>query len=178
MEENITAENLLVPFVAEVEEFNTKFGKLNNQTPTIPNQKDSEFVYNFVLEEVEELKDAYLKGDIVGVLDAILDITYVSLGNGAMTFGLKDKILAGYAEVHASNMSKSCKTIEEAIATVEKRTIEQGEPCHYEQIGDLYIVYRSRDRKAMKSINYNKPNLAQFFTQEEIDKCKESVELK
>lgn len=170
--------DVLVPFVSEVEEFNNKFGKLNNQIPTIPNQKDSEFVYNFVLEEVEELKEAYLKGDIVGVLDAILDITYVSLGNGAMTFGLKDKILAGYAEVHASNMSKSCKTEEEANHTVFIRSEQQGCPCHYEKVGDVYIVYRSHDRKAMKSINYKAPNLAQFFTQEEIDKCKESVELK
>lgn len=168
----------LVPFVSEVEEFNNKFGKLNNHSPIMPNLKDSEFVYNFIKEENEELREAYLKGDIVGVLDAILDITYVSLGNGAMTFGLKDKILAGYAEVHASNMSKSCKSVQEALDTVDKRTVEQGEPCHFEQIGSEYIVYRTRDRKAMKSINYNKPNLTQFFTQEEIDKCKESVELK
>jgi hypothetical protein len=175
MGENISITSLLIPFVSEVEEFNTKFGKLNNQTPIIPNQADSDFVYNFVLEEVEELKEAYLKGDIVGVLDAILDITYVSLGNGAMTFGLKDKILAGYAEVHASNMSKSCKTVEEAIATVKKRSIEHKVPCHFEQINDIYIVYRTHDRKAMKSINYSKPNLTQFFTQEEIDKCKEGI---
>ena len=164
--------NITTPFVSEVEEFNNKFGKLNNLIPTIPDQKDSDFVYNFVLEEVEELKEAYLKKDIVGVFDAILDITYVSLGNGAMTFGLKDKMLAGYAEVHASNMSKSCKTVEEAIQTVEKRSLEQNEPCHFEQVGDLYIVYRTRDRKAMKSINYFKPNLAQFFTEEELNNCK------
>lgn len=160
--------NAHVPFVTEVEEFNTKFGKLNNYKPTIPAKADSDFVYNFILEEVEELKEAVEKRDIIGVLDALLDITYVGLGNGVMTFGLKDKILAGYAEVHASNMSKSCKTVEEAIATVEKRSAEQKEPCHYEQVGEFYIVYRSRDRKAMKSINYFKPDLKQFFTDEEL----------
>ncbi len=49
-------------------------------------------------------------GNVVEVLDALCDITYVSLGNGAMLHGLKDKILPAYAEVQASNMSKACKT--------------------------------------------------------------------
>ena len=31
------------------------------------------------------------------------------------------------------------------------------------------FVYRTRDRKVMKSINYYKPNLKQFFTQSELD---------
>lgn len=158
----------VVPFIDEVELFNRTFGKLNNHIPTIPAPKDSEFVYNFIIEEVNELKEAYEKRDIVGVLDALLDITYVSLGNGAMTFGLKDKIILGYAEVQRSNMSKSCTSIDEAEQTILVRSQEQGEPCHYEQVGDLYIVYRTSDKKAMKSINYSKPNLKQFFTEEEL----------
>ena len=158
-----------VPFVDEVEEFNSTFNKLNNYKPTIPDKADSDFVYNFIKEEVEELKEAYEKRDIVGVLDAILDITYVSLGNGAMTFGLRDKILKGYAEVQASNMSKFCKTEQEAIDTVAERSVNQGEPCHYERLGEIFIVYRSRDRKIMKSLSYFKPNLKQFFTEEELN---------
>ena len=67
-------------------------------------------------------------------------------------------------EVQASNLSKACRTEEEAKATVEIRSKEQGEPCHYEQVDNKYIVYRSRDRKVMKSINYFKPDLKQFFT--------------
>ena len=31
------------------------------------------------------------------------------------------------------------------------------------KVGDRYVVYRTRDRKVMKSINYFKPNLNQFF---------------
>jgi hypothetical protein len=60
-------------------------------------------------------------------------------------------------------MSKACKTEEEAIETVKVRSIEQGEPCHYELVGDYYVVYRSRDRKVLKSISYFKPNLKKFF---------------
>ena len=50
------------------------------------------FVYDFIQEELEEYKEACEKGDIVGILDALCDITYVSLGNGALLHGLKGKI--------------------------------------------------------------------------------------
>lgn len=151
-----------VPFVEEVEKFNRTFGKPNNYTPVIPDRKEWEFVYNFILEELEEYREACEKGDIVEVLDALCDITYVSLGNGVMLHGLKHKIIDAYAEVQASNMSKACTTEEEAIQTVELRSKQQGEPCHYEKVGDYYIVYRTRDRKVMKSINYFSPDLSKF----------------
>jgi hypothetical protein len=153
-----------VPFVSEVEEFNALMNKPNNYEPTIPeNRSEWEFVYNFILEELEEYKQACESGNIVEVLDALCDITYVSLGNGAMLHGLKDKVWPAYMEVQASNLSKACSTQEEAEETVQLRSKEQGEPCHYEQVGDKYIVYRSRDRKVMKNVNYFKPNLKQFF---------------
>lgn len=152
-----------VPFVNEVEIFNFTFGKPNNYAPVIPDRKEWMFVHDFIVEELAEYVEACEAGDIVGVLDALLDITYVSLGNGAMLHGLKSKIMEGYAEVQRSNMSKACKTIREAKKTVAVRSEEQGEPCHYEKVGDLYVVYRSRDRKIMKSTNYSKPNLKQFF---------------
>ena len=152
-----------VPFVNEVELFNATFGKPNNYTPVIPERKEWEFVYNFILEELEEYKEACEKGDIVEVLDALCDITYVSLGNGVMLHGLKDKFNDAYAEVQASNMTKACTSEEEAIETVNVRSEQQGEPCHYEKVGDFYIVYRTRDRKVMKSVNYFKPNLKKFF---------------
>ncbi len=153
-----------VPFVDEVEDFNSLMGKPNNYEPTIPDKKNWMFVYDFIREELEEYKEACEKGDIVEVLDALCDITYVSLGNGAMLHGLKDKILPAYAEVQASNMSKACSTEDEAKKTVEIRSKEQGEDCHYEKVDDKYVVYRSRDKKVMKSINYFKPDLKQFFS--------------
>jgi len=153
-----------VPFVDEVEEFNNVMGKSsqNRTTPTI-NQADADFVINFIQEELDELREAVENRDIVEILDALCDITYVGLGNGVMVFGLKDQILPAYAEVQASNLSKVCKTEEEAKETVEVRSEQQGEPCHYEKVGENFIVYRSRDKKVMKSINYFRPDLKQFF---------------
>ena len=157
-----------VPFVDEVEEFNHTMGKPNNYKPTIPTRKEWKFVYDFVLEELEEYREACERGDIVEILDALCDITYVSLGNGAMLHGLKDKVWPAYQEVQASNMSKSCADETEAELTVKVRSEEQGEKCHYEKVGDRFVVYRSRDRKVMKSINYFRPNLKKYFTEEEI----------
>ena len=152
-----------VPFVSEVEEFNAVMGKPNNYNPVIPDEKEWMFVYNFILEELEEYKHACETGNIIEVLDALCDITYVSLGNGAMLHGLKDKVWPAYQEVQASNLSKACISEEEAQETVRVRSTEQEEPCHYEQVGKYYIVYRTRDRKVMKNINYFRPDLTQFL---------------
>ena len=157
------------PFISEVEEFNEMMGKgyQNRTEPTI-NEADADFVINFIQEELDELKHAVEEKNIVEIFDALLDITYVGLGNGALVFGLKDKMLEGYTEVQASNMSKICKTEEEAIQTVMVRSKEQGEECHYREINGMFVVYRTRDNKVMKSINYFRPNLEKFFTEKEL----------
>ena len=161
-----------VQFVNEVEIFNATFGKPNNYVPTIPEKKETDFVYDFCIEEINEYREACENGNIVEILDALCDIAYVTLGNGVMLHGLKDKIWPAYQEVQASNMSKSCKTQKEAKETVAVRAEEQGEECHFEKVGDRYVVYRTRDRKVMKSINYFRPDLVQFFTVEELARTK------
>jgi hypothetical protein len=161
--EEAKSQSNYVPFVSEVEEFNAIMGKPNNYNPVIPSEKEWMFVYNFILEELEEYKHACETGNIVEVLDALCDITYVSLGNGAMLHGLKDKVWPAYQEVQASNLSKACTSEKEAQYTVRVRSEEQGEACHYEKIGEYYIVYRTRDRKVMKNINYFRPDLTQFL---------------
>ena len=161
--ENLGPKYWKVPFVDEVQEFNDTMGKPNNYKPTVGSKDEWMFVFIFILEELEEYKEACEKGDIVGILDALCDITYVSLGNGTLLHGLKGQIWKAYQEVQASNMSKSCATLEEAEETIKVRSEEKGHSCHWEQVGDRYIVYRSSDRKVMKSINYFAPNLKQFL---------------
>jgi predicted HAD superfamily Cof-like phosphohydrolase len=152
-----------VPFVSEVEEFNAAMGKPNTYIPNIPEERwQWEFVYNFIHEELDEYKEACENNDIIGVADALGDIMYV-LCNGIMLHGMKDKIQDIYQEIQASNMSKTCKTKDEAIATVYEREQVLGERCHYEQINDHWVVYRISDKKVQKSLSYFKPNLKQFF---------------
>ena len=140
-------------------------GKPNNYEPNIPeNKAEWMFVYDFILEELEEYKAACEAGDIVEVLDALCDIAYVSIGNGAMLHGLKDKLWDAYQEVQGSNMSKACNNEKEAQETVERRSKEQNEPCHYEKVGDYFIVYRTRDRKGNEEVLITiRPDLKKFF---------------
>jgi len=157
-----------VPFIDEVEVFNNTFGKPNNYSPVIPNDKKlTDFVVNFIKEETDELAEAIENKDIVEVLDAICDLLYVAIGNATMVFGVKDRLMDAFAEVQASNMSKTCATVEEAEETIRVRSEEHG-PCYYKEVEGVYIVYRELDDKVMKSINYFRPNLSQFFTEEEI----------
>jgi predicted HAD superfamily Cof-like phosphohydrolase len=161
-----------VKFVDEVEVFNATFGKPNNYTPIVPSDKKlTDFVVNFIKEETDELAEAIENKDIVEVLDAICDLLYVAVGNATMVFGLKDKLIPAYEEVQASNMSKSCATLEEAQETITVRSELHG-PCYTRQVGDRWVVYRESDDKVMKSINYFPPNLHQFFTEEEIENAK------
>lgn len=162
-----------VPFVDEVEVFNSTFGKPNNYSPVIPNDKKlTDFVVNFIKEETDELAEAIENKDIVEVLDAICDLLYVAIGNATMVFGVKDKLMDAFAEVQASNMSKTCATVEEAEETIAVRSEEHG-PCYYKQVGDVFVVYRESDDKVMKSVKYFRPNLAQFFTEEEIKRAEQ-----
>jgi hypothetical protein len=41
---------------------------------------------------------------------------------------------------------------------------------NFEKVGDYWVVYRTRDRKVMKNINYFRPDLTQFFTTDELAK--------
>ena len=156
-----------VPFVDQVEEFNEIFGKLNNTVPTIPSELESKFIYDFILEELNEYKDAVDEKNIVGVLDAFCDIMYV-LSAGILAFGLKDKFIEAFDEVQRSNMSKSCDTEEEAKASASFRSQVYNTLCHYEKRGDKWVVYRSVDRKVQKGLNYTPPNLRKVFTEEEL----------
>ena len=146
-------------YIELVKTFNTTFNKLNSLSPTlnIP-EFEKEFIFNFIQEELDEYKEAYLNNNLVEVADAFGDIMYV-LCAGILAFGLQDKFDVIFQEIQNSNMSKACTSEKEARETVKIRSQEQNEPCHFEKVNDYYIVYRTRDRKVMKSINYFKPDI-------------------
>lgn len=169
-----------VPFVDEVAFFNETMGKSyqNRSQPEI-DLKDAQFVLDFIREETDEMEQAIREGDIVEILDAIEDLLYVAIGNAVNVFGLREKLMDGFKEVQESNLSKICDTEEDAIATTEAVSKDKGHPCHYEKVGDRFVVYRSSDNKVMKSLKYFRPNLKKFFTEDELqnvsDKFDDSI---
>jgi hypothetical protein len=107
------------PFVNEVEEFNQHLVNLTIMNQQSQIKKNGCLYMISSLKNLKNIKKHVKRGDIVEVLDALCDIAYVSLGNGTMLHGLKDKIWPAYQEVQASQIcQKACSTEDEAMLTL------------------------------------------------------------
>ncbi len=117
--------------IKQVAEFHRAFGQPVNQSIKNISIERSILRHNLIQEEVGELLNASVQGDIVGVADAITDCLYILFGT-AHEWGLGDKLPSLFDEVHRSNMSKLGS--------------------------DGLPVYR-QDGKVMKGENYTPPRL-------------------
>jgi predicted HAD superfamily Cof-like phosphohydrolase len=122
-------------------------------TPDLNNEKLTSFRMSLIDEEVGELREALKNKDRVEVIDALADILYVVYGAGK-SFGID--LDNAFDIVHRSNMSKFCKTEEEAKKTVEWYKINDSryDSPEYRQKGDLWIVYNKSTGKILKSVEY------------------------
>ena len=141
-----------------VAEFHRTFKHPIIDTPAIPPESRCKLRVALIAEELKELEVAILEKDIVEVADALCDIQYV-LAGAILEFGLGGKFKALFEEVQRSNMSKACNSEAEARETVEHYLKKDGTECFYEKKGDKWLVYRSSDKKTIKSINYSPANL-------------------
>ena len=116
----------------KVKTFMQTFGQEVKLKPSFSTEKINDLRYNLIKEELEELKEAISKKDLLEVADALTDILYVTYGAGH-AFGIDlDKC---FEEVQNSNMSK---------------LDENGKPIYNES------------GKVMKGPNYFKPDLSKF----------------
>ncbi|WP_028298711.1 nucleoside triphosphate pyrophosphohydrolase family protein [Olivibacter sitiensis] len=141
-----------------VAEFHNTFKHPILEQPTIPDEGRCALRVSLIAEELKELEEGIKNKDIVEIADALADIQYV-LSGAILEFGLGEKFKELFDEVQRSNMSKACRNLEEAEATVAYYKNERGVDSFYEQAGDLYLVYRTGDRKTLKNINYSPANL-------------------
>jgi predicted HAD superfamily Cof-like phosphohydrolase len=121
--------------INQVKEFQLAFGQGVEESNCIIEPTRAVLRQNILQEEVNELWDASIQGDIVEVADAIVDCMYILLGT-AHEFGIADRLAACFDEVHRSNMSK---------------LDVNGKP-----------VYRA-DGKVIKGEFYSKPDLASII---------------
>jgi predicted HAD superfamily Cof-like phosphohydrolase len=143
--------------LSQVAEFHRTFHHPILKNPQIPLESRASLRVALIAEELKELEEAIEAKDIVEVADALCDIQYV-LAGAILEFGLGDKFRELFDEVQRSNMSKACNTEEEAQATVNHYEAK-GFPCEYEKDGDKFLVFRTADRKTLKSINYSPADL-------------------
>tara|TARA_B100000035_G_scaffold241185_1_gene209576 strand:+ start:104 stop:475 length:372 start_codon:yes stop_codon:yes gene_type:complete len=113
----------------KVGEFMKAFGQEVKSLPNLSSEKINNLRINLIDEELNELKEAIKKKNLIEVADALTDILYVTYGAGH-AFGIDlDKC---FMEVQKSNMSKLGS---------------DGKPIYNEH------------GKVMKGPNYFKPNL-------------------
>jgi predicted HAD superfamily Cof-like phosphohydrolase len=141
-----------------VADFHNTFKHPILKDPGIPGEDRCKLRVALIAEELKELEVAILEKDIVEVADALCDIQYV-LSGAILEFGLGDKFKDLFEEVQRSNMSKACKSEDEAKATVEHYKKKDGTECYYKQEGNKWLVYRTSDNKTIKSINYSPADL-------------------
>lgn len=141
----------------QVAEFHTTFNHPIQDKPTIPSLERCILRVNLLQEELNELKEALEKKDIVEVADALGDLEYV-LSGAVLEFGLASSFEKIFNRIHESNMSKACDTEHEALQTCNFYR-DRNVPCFYENVEGKYVVYRTEDRKILKSIFYSPVDL-------------------
>lgn len=153
-----------------VVDFNYNFGVLpsvelkpkTNIFNEDPNQV--EFCLKLIREEVKELEQAVKDKDFVETVDALADIMYVVLGMGCRIGANMDR---AFDLVHENNMSKLCKTEEEAQKSVEwynqnKEKLGYDSPAYRKAPDNIHwVVYNESTKKILKSINWKPVDLTE-----------------
>ena len=147
----------------QVAEFHRTFRHPVEPQPLIPSEERCRLRVALLEEELREFREAIERQDLTGIADALCDLQYV-LSGAVLEFGLGQKFRALFDEVQRSNMSKTCSSLEEAEATVAHYQEQRGFQAHFEPSGDHFLVYRTEDRKTLKSVNYSPPNLEDILT--------------
>ena len=133
-------------------------------SPAIPSADRCQLRVSLLKEEVQELADAIKDNDIVEIADALADIQYV-LSGAVLEFGMGGCFKSLFDDVQRSNMSKACKSLEEAEATRAHYKKTKDTDSYVQQISDdQWLVYRKGDDKALKSVEYSQTNLAPIVT--------------
>jgi predicted HAD superfamily Cof-like phosphohydrolase len=146
----------------QVADFHKTFQHPILDSPTIPDDKRCKLRIELIAEELKELEEAIKDNDIVEVADALCDIQYV-LSGAILEFGLGKKFKTLFDEVQRSNMSKACKTIQEAEATVKHYKENKDTDSYFKEVEGLYLVYRTEDNKTLKSIDYSPADLKKIL---------------
>jgi predicted HAD superfamily Cof-like phosphohydrolase len=128
----------------QVAEFHRTFHHPVVEKPAIPSEKRCQLRVALISEELKELEQAIADKDMVEIADALCDIQYV-LSGAVLEFGLGEKFRELFDEVQRSNMSKSCKTEEEAKKTVDYYQNEKNTECYYKESDGHFLVFRKED---------------------------------
>ncbi len=155
-------------YFQKVVDFNRQFGVLesNNLVPKpdilTMDPCTVEFCLKLIREENKELEQAVKDNDFVEVIDAIGDSIYVLLGMSARLGVNMDN---AFSLIHENNMSKLCKTEEEAQRSVDyyeknKEKLGYDTPSYRKAVDDIHwVVFNGSTQKILKSIEWKPVDL-------------------
>jgi predicted HAD superfamily Cof-like phosphohydrolase len=153
----------------QVADFHNTFQHPVLESPQIPNEARCKLRVSLLAEELKEFEQAIQDKDLVAAADALCDMQFV-LAGAVLEFGMKEMFEDMFDEVYRSNMSKACLSPEEAESTIQAyktASLMRTPPeMHYEEKDGKFLVYRTEDRKTLKSINYSPADLKQFINGE------------
>ena len=141
----------------QVAEFHKTFNAPILDQPTIPSAERCNLRISLLQEELNELKEAIADNDLVEIADALCDLQYV-LSGAVLEFGLGEKFVQLFNEVHRSNMSKACSTQDQAEETIAFYK-EKGEEAYAKKSADKINVHRLSDEKVLKNKYYSPADL-------------------
>ncbi|RZK48745.1 MAG: hypothetical protein EOO99_08540 [Pedobacter sp.] len=144
--------------LTQVAEFHATFKHPIVAQPGIPSKERAQLRVELLAEELKELQEAIANNDLIEVADALCDLQYV-LSGAVLEFGLAEKFKTLFDEVHRSNMSKACKSQQEAEETIAYYKQKDGTEAYFKEIEGKFLVYRSSDHKTLKSIAYSPADL-------------------
>lgn len=147
----------------QVAKFHNTFQHPVADAPAIPNENRCKLRVSLIAEELKELEQAIKENDLVEVADALCDIQYV-LSGAVLEFGLGNAFVELFNEVQRSNMSKACKNEEEAKATLQYYADRDGTEGYYKEVDGLFLVFRKKDNKTLKSVNYSPADLKSILS--------------
>lgn len=139
----------MIEQIKMVEAFHDAFGIKMETSPTAgglyleQRRELAEKRFKFLEEENLEYFQAVEEGDVVGILDALVDQLYFVFGTATL-HGVQHLLVPAFEEVQRSNMSK--------LGADGKPIINDGILNPDVPVG-----------KVLKGPNYSKPNLKQFF---------------
>ncbi|MET4081620.1 putative HAD superfamily Cof-like phosphohydrolase [Pedobacter sp. UYP30] len=142
----------------QVAEFHTTFKHPVLDKPQIPSKQRANLRISLLAEELKELEEAVNADDLTEVADALCDLQYV-LAGAILEFGMGEKFKELFDEVHRSNMSKACKTVEEAEQTMKFYLDKDKTEAYFKEVDGLFLVFRKGDDKTLKSVNYSPADL-------------------
>ncbi|GAC1502760.1 MAG: hypothetical protein NVS1B10_07610 [Candidatus Saccharimonadales bacterium] len=92
--------------IKEVIYFNQSILKVDRMEPKLLPIEEATWLRKALWEEVKEFQDAHWNYDLIGSVDALIDLLYFTIG-GLYRLGLnEDQIEACFALVHSANLTK------------------------------------------------------------------------